>query len=235
MDWLSQFPDNHFRILLDDPEYGINAGTMAFTRETKIWAKQKNGNRSKVKKQAYEQKDWDKGTPPQEYFDEVRRVCVNYVMLGVEYFDWDGIPAGRLKWDKLRPEGLSFKDYEMAMHNFDDQEHVIKCLHNGMMRAKSVHEPTAQQGDKSLNEKRIHVCQKPTILWKLILREFNYQPDWNVGAPNFGSATSRRACYDYGLDWEGVEREESYFNSAEVEFQKHKRITDLKRTQLKLF
>lgn len=232
MEWAQSFPDKFFDVWLDDPEWGIGAGTMAFTRENNLSVVQKNGSRKKIRKNLHEQKKWDTGTPNQEYWDLARQKSKNQIVFGTDYFDWTEKPIGRLEWDKLRPDGLSFKNTEMAFQSFDDHLHSIQCLWSGMMQAKSEHHPTIQQGNKRLNEKRIHVCQKPVILWKLIFKEFNIPAGSNIGCPNFGSGTNRRAAYDYGMNWFGCEKDPDFFDMAGKEFDKYKKISDLHNKQL---
>lgn len=236
MDWARAFPDKYFDVILDDPEFGIGAGTMAFTRETGRSVVQKNGKRLKVKKEPVAQKDWDKGTPDPEYWEEIKRISKNQIVFGIDYFkDWNGVSDGRVIWNKMRPAGLSFKPTEVAFQSFDNETHIIPCLWSGMMQAKSEFEPTKQQGNKKLNEKRIHVCQKPVILWKLLFREFNIKRGSIIGAPNFGSGTSRRACYDCGMEWYGCEIDIDFFAAAEFEYEKHVINSQIDKSQLKLW
>lgn len=221
MEFFSRIPDKYFDVILDDPEWGIGAATMAFTREVNCSVPQKNGTRLKINKQAYSQKDWDIGTPPQEYFDELKRVSHHQIIFGIDYMNWIGVGPGRVIWDKMRPAGLSFKPTEVAYQSFDDQEHLIKCLWSGMMQAKSVEQPTIQQGNKKLNEKRIHPTQKPVILWKLLFDEFNIQANSRIGAPNFGSGSSRIACFDRKINWLGCDKDPDYVKSANDWFVRH--------------
>ena len=43
---------------------------------------------------------------------------------------------------------------------------------NGMMQSKSIADGGIQQGNKRLNEKRIHPTQKPVKLYKWLLSNF---------------------------------------------------------------
>lgn len=222
MEWLSTFPDKYFDLILDDPEYGIGTAKMAFTREVNNTCLQKNGTRLKINKKAYTQKEWDSsGTPGQEYFDELCRVSSHQIIFGIDYFDWKGVGPGRIVWDKLRPKGLSFKPTETAYQSFDGNTHDIKCLWSGMMQAKSVEFPTIQQGNKKLNEKRIHPAQKPVILWKLLMLHFGVPKESFVGAPNCGSQSSRIACWDMKMHWEGCDRDAEYTIAGNEWFERH--------------
>lgn len=221
MEWAAAFPDQFFDLILDDFPYGIGAGKMGFTREGGRYAKQKSGKKLYIPKEAYEQMDWDSETPPQEYFDEMRRISKNQVMFGIEYVDWLNVSSGRLKWDKMVPEGLSFKGYELAFQSFTDQVEDLKCLWSGFNQARSINNPTAQQGNKKRNDPRIHPTQKPIILWRLILRKYGVPPGSVIGCPHFGSGSNRIACYEEKMHWYGCEREPEYFNKSEAWFQQH--------------
>lgn len=152
-DLLNKFPDKFIDIAICDIPYGINASKMAFTRQRNHGIKQKNGTVLDVNKNIYTQKEWDNNVPPQEYFDEICRVSKHQIIFGVEYINWKGLGSGRIKWDKCIPEGVSFKGYEMAYCSLIDYEMEIKLLWSGMNQAKSLTEPTTQQGNKKLNEK----------------------------------------------------------------------------------
>lgn len=169
---MKRFPDKHFDLALCDIPYGKNAGTMPFTRNVQQSVKQKNGSKIIVRKKQYEQSGWDSKPPDQSYFDELVRISKEQIIFGIEYVDWSGVGPGRIKWDKCRPDGVSFKGYEMAYCSMIDYEYEIKLLYHGMMQAKSLSEPTTQQGNKKLNEKRIHPTQKPVLLYTKILQDF---------------------------------------------------------------
>ena len=74
-----------------------------------------------------------------------------------------GVGTGRIKWDKGVAEGMSFKKYELAYCSMIDYEMESPLLWTGMCQAKSLSEPMTQQGNKKLNEKRIHPCHKPIM------------------------------------------------------------------------
>lgn len=169
---MARYPDNYFDILITDIPYGINVANMAFLKEVKTTVKQKNGirlNPNKNKK-VYTTKNWDLEVPNQEFFNEVRRISKHQIIFGVEYVNWEGLGNGRIKWNKGVPEGMSFKTYEMAYCSFIDYTKDLDYLWAGMMQGKSISEPMVQQGNKKLNEKRLHPTQKPILLWNIILK-----------------------------------------------------------------
>ena len=112
--------------------------------------------------------DWDKEVPSVLFWNEFKRVTREQIFFGVEYVDWE-LGDGRIKWNKGVAEGMSFKGYEMAYCSFIDYTYDLDYLWSGMMQGKSISEPMIMQGNKKLNEKRLHPTQKPKILWDLII------------------------------------------------------------------
>lgn len=170
LELMKRYPDNYFSIGITDIPYGINVGKMAYLKENKTTVKQKNGTKlnGNKNKEIYKSYDWDKYTPSQEWFNEFCRVTKEQIFFGVEYVNYVGLKKGRIKWNKGVAEGMSFKPYELAYCSFIDYTKEIDYLWAGMMQGKSIKEPMTQQGNKKLNEKRMHPTQKPVLLWDLI-------------------------------------------------------------------
>ncbi len=228
---LPTLPNKSIDIAICDIPYGIGAGKMAYTRQATHHIKQKNGNRLEANKNKviHTQKDWDLIVPPQEYFDELCRVSKHQIIFGVEYVDWKGLGPGRIKWDKCVPEGLSFKGYERAYCSLIDYEYHLQLLWSGMNQAKSLAEPTIQQGNKKLNEKRFHPTGKPVLLYKKLLSLFA-QPGMKILDTHFGGLSLGIACLDYGCDLIASEIDKEYFDIGQ------KRIYDYQNPlQQKLF
>lgn len=74
------------------------------------------------------------------------------------------------------------------------------------------------QGNKKLNEIRIHPTQKPTMLYDWIFLQYA-KPGWKIFDPYLGSGSSRIAAYRAGLDFVGCEISEHYFNAQNERFQ----------------
>jgi len=68
MEYMRQFPDNHFQLSIVDPPYGIKYNMHA--------GKRKN------QRGRYDKKDWDNSPPDEEYFTELFRVSQNQVIWG---------------------------------------------------------------------------------------------------------------------------------------------------------
>jgi site-specific DNA-methyltransferase (adenine-specific) len=219
----SRYPDKYFDYVIDDVPYGIGAGKMAFLTERKTTVKQKNGVKlnPRKKNKPYTISDWDSQTPPQEYFDEMRRISHNQIIFGVEYVDWSGLDNGRIKWNKGVPEGMSFKDYEMAYCSSIDYTHEIDLLWAGMMQAESLQKPMSQQGNKKLNEKRIHPCHKPILLYKKIGLDFDLKGK-KVYCGHNGSGSDRIAFDGYVDEFIASEINPEYFNKQEDRYREYK-------------
>lgn len=170
MELMKRYPDNYFSIGITDIPYGIDVGNMAFITENKTTVKQKNGTKlNPNNNKKLSPSDWDKKTPDQRWFDEFKRVTKNQIFFGIEYVNYKGLGSGIIKWNKGVHKDVSFKSYELAYCSFIDYTHEIDYLWSGMMQGKSITEPMVQQGNKKLNEKRLHPTQKPILLWDLIL------------------------------------------------------------------
>ena len=168
-DVMARYPDNHFDLACCDIPYGINVGKMAYLTEQNTQVLQKNGSKLKIKNRPkYALKEWDLNVPDQRYYDEVCRISKHQIIFGVEYVDWIGLGSGRIIWDKLVADGMSFNRYEKAYCSFIDFEMTVPLLWSGFMQAKSLKEPTYAKGNKKKNEKRIHPTQKPVMLYCLL-------------------------------------------------------------------
>ena len=221
--YLKDCKDKQFDIGVCDPPWGIDVANMAYLTEVNTTVKQKNGSRlnGNKQKQIHIKKDWDLTSPTQEYFNELRRVTKHQIIFGVDYFDWEGIGTGRIKWNKMFAEGMSFKSYEMAYCSLIDDEIEIKLLWAGMCQAESLDFPTTQQGNKKKNEKRIHPCHKPILLYKMIYQMF-VKEGWSIYDSHLGGQSSRIAAYDMGIDFYGNENDFDYFTQGNARFETHR-------------
>lgn len=194
MEAMPQMAAKEFGLALCDIPYGIGAPRMAFARETKTTVKQKNGTRMSPSrnKMVHEPSEWDDKCPDISYLHELQRVTERQIIFGADYAKWEGLGKGRIKWDKGFAEGVSFNRYEHAYQSFSEEEIEIQLLWAGMCQAKSLSEPMVQQGNKRLNEKRIHPCHKPVLLYLRLILDFYKQG--GVLDTHSGSQSSREAC-----------------------------------------
>lgn len=219
MEFMRTLPDKFFDICITDPPYGIGVAKMAYTQEENRPCRQKNGNILKVKKLSYKHGDWDNVTPDKLYFDELKRISKEQIIWGVEYYDYE-FGKGRIKWDKGVPDGVSFKRYEYAYCSYIDNEVLFEFLWAGFCQAVTSAYPFIQQGNKKLNEHRIHPTQKPVALYKWLLKNYA-KPGDKIFDSHMGSQSSRIACYDGGFDYWGCELDEDYFRDGCKRFKNH--------------
>lgn len=217
-----QYPDKFYDWGIADIPLGIDVGNMSYIKNSSIKVKQSAGNVLKLKRREFETKDWDKEAPGQDYYDEFCRITKNQIIFGIDYVDWQNVGNGRIVWDKCVPEGMSFSRYETAYCSAIDYTHEIKLLWSGFMQAKSLSEPTTQQGNKKKNEKRIHITQKPVLLYKKLLLDF-VKIGESVFDSHLGSGSIRIACDEYGVNFTGCEIDEQYFALEEQRFFEHKK------------
>lgn len=174
--------DNEFELAIVDPPYGINI----------------NSNMGLKKGQAkrHEEKGWDKHIPPDEYFVQLRRVSVNQIVWGGNYFPL-GISRHVIWWEKETPEGMSFSDGELAWTSFD--------------RANKSYKRNNVTNDK------IHPTQKPIELYKWLLKNYAKLGDIILDT-HLGSGSSRIAAYQMGFDFIGYEIDKDYFEAQEKRY-----------------
>ncbi len=164
--------------------------------------------------------------PSAEFFDELLRVAKYYIVWGCNYFDYV-FAHGRIVWDKCNGKS-SFLDCEIAATNLIESVRLFPFMWNGMCQGKSMSEGRVMQGNKALNEKRIHPTQKPVALYAWLLKTFA-QKGWTVLDTHLGSGSSAIACYELGHPMVGIEIDHNYYKAAE------RRLIDYQRQMKFLF
>lgn len=163
--------------------------------------------------------------PSAEYFEELQRVAKFYIVWGCNYFDYI-FAHGRIVWDKCNGAS-SFSDCEIAATNLIESVRLFPFMRNGMLQGKSISEGRIMQGNKALNEKRIHPTQKPVALYVWLLNTFAKE-GWKILDTHLGSGSSAIACHELGYTMLGIELDHKYYEAAE------QRLIDCQK-QLKLF
>ena len=176
MEYMKTLPDKAFDLAIVDPPYGIDINSSG--RLGHYGGK----------------KNWDAGIPSDEYFNELKRVTVNRIICGGNYF---GLPATRgfIIWDKQQPEGVSFASCEYAWTNFDRS-------------AKSFY-MRPQDADPI----RIHPTQKPVKLYEWLLKNYA-KPGDRILDTHLGSGSSAIAAHYGGFDFVGTELDSDYYAAA---------------------
>jgi site-specific DNA-methyltransferase (adenine-specific) len=205
MQGMKEFPDKYFDLAIVDPPYGRKEHG---GRNRSGYVRQKNGSKIFVKDGQYENRKWDNEPPSEEYFNELMRVSKNQIIFGCNYFDYPLI-GGRIIWDKCN-DGSDQSDAEIAYCSMNDRVDIFRYMLRGMFQGKSITEGTVQQGNKKLNEKRIHPTQKPVALYEWLLSRYA-KPDDIILDTHVGSASSLIACYNTSHKFVGFELDEYYY------------------------
>lgn len=208
MEAMKEFRDDFFDLAVVDPPYFSGPERRGFYG-SKI-------SRIGVHRDYPVSPEWTK--PGKEYFDELRRVSRHYIVWGCNYFDYS-FASGRIVWDKCNGES-SFSDCEIAATDLFSSVRLFRYMWSGMMQGKSITEGHIMQGNKSLNEKRIHPTQKPVALYDWIFKNYA-KPGEKILDTHLGSGSSRIAAYEAGADFIGFEVDSSCFAREEERFKEY--------------
>ena len=131
------------------------------------------------------------------------------------------LKGGRIVWNKLVPEGVSFSDCEIAYCSLIERVEIVHYRWAGMMQGiycgKDVQKALIQQGNKQLNENRIHPTQKPIALYDWTYKKYAKQ-GMKILDTNLGSGSNRISAYKAGLDFTACELDTEYFNAQDARF-----------------
>ena len=195
MEYMATVPDKYFDLACVDPPYGINASKGT-------WG---SPNKGKVKN--YGKKDWDKQTPEQDYFLELRRVSKNQIVWGANHFI-SRLPIDSscwIVWDKENGDS-NFADCELAWSSFKSAVRKFKFRWNGML-----------QENMKNKEERIHPTQKPVALYEWLLTNYAKKGQ-RILDTHLGSGSSAIAAHYFGVDFVGCELDKDYFEAAKARF-----------------
>lgn len=227
MEILPTIPDQAFDLAIVDPPYGIEIHKAKLMQENMRRCRQKSGATLSVRGGYYTKEAWDDACPSIDYFHQLFRVSKNQIIFGVNYFPFNELfTGGRIVWDKCNGEN-SFSDAEIAYCSFHKRIRLFRYMWSGMCQGKSITEGHIQQGNKKLNEKRIHPTQKPVALYKWILSNYA-KPGNRILDTHLGSGSICIACDDTGFEMTGIEVYASHFDAAKKRLIEH-------RLQQKLF
>lgn len=220
MEFLRSQPDGAFDLAIVDPPYFSGPEKRGYygSKVSSV-----GGVRS------YEKSDeWN--VPGEEYFRELLRVAKHYIVWGCNYYDFRFAP-GRIIWDKCN-QSSTFSDAEIAATDLIDSVRLFPFMWNGMLQGRSVEDGRTMQGNKALNEKRIHPTQKPVALYVWLLQRFA-KPGWKILDTHLGSGSSRIAAYGLGYDFTGCEIDKKYYDAQNERFEREVRcIQQVKGTKI---
>lgn len=202
MDYMAGLPDKAFDLAIVDPPYGINAPRInGMPSDRKAGSSSFNGKATgrlsngggKLKDRILNNADcnWDSEIPSSEYFDELRRVSVNQIIWGGNYFN---LPPTRgiVCWDKVQP-WPNFSAWEMAWTSFDCVARIFKFDN--------------RTGDK------IHPTQKPVELYEWLLANYSERGQ-TILDTHGGSMSIAIACKNSNNPLTVCESNANYFNNA---------------------
>lgn len=206
MEIMASLPDYYFDIGLVDPPY--------FDGPQKKGYNGKGYSSLNIKRSGFLPIDDTWYIPDELYFKELKRVTKNQIIWGANHFAgmFNSSSSCWIVWDKVNGNS-SFSDVELAYTSFPGGARMLRYMWNGMNQGKSIKEGHIQQGDKKLNEKRIHPTQKPVMLYKWILDKFA-KPGDKILDTHAGSCSSVVACIDMGFDYLACELNKEYYEAA---------------------
>lgn len=206
---MARFPDKYFDLAVVDPPYFSGP-----ERRSYYGSEVSTKNVRRVKYPVVEK--WE--VPGADYFHELERVAKRYIVWGCNYFDYRFAP-GRIVWDKCNGSS-TYSDCEIAATNIHDSVRLYRYMWNGMMQGKSVDEGHIMRANKATNDVRTHPTQKPIDLYRWIFRTYAKEGQ-RILDTHVGNGTSRRAAWDYRLEFIGFEIDKTYYDIQELYYNEH--------------
>ena len=193
MDLMVDAPENHWQLSIIDPPYGIGVSGQSGSANNDRWNSPIDKN--------YHSPDWDSKIPSKEYFDLLKRVSVNQIIWGANYFPYVWPSKGVICWDKKTTGNYS--NFELAATTFNKPAKIFEWLWNGFR--------------KQQHEDRIHPTQKPVKLYDWLLANYA-KPGDRILDTHLGSGSSAIAAHYAGHDFVGIELDKDYFKAAKKRF-----------------
>lgn len=185
--YMRSLPDKFFDLAIADPPYGT-ADVKAHDPRGRFGTRfNKYRDTSDTSPTALDV------APPQEFFDELRRVSCHQIIWGGNFF---AMPPAKcfLVWVKTNiPEKFTMAMCEYAWTSLTGNAKVF--YHSSMRDKQSGH---------------FHPTEKPIALYQWLLRNYA-QPGQRIFDPMMGSQSSRIAAYAMGYDYYGCEMDAGYY------------------------
>ena len=206
MELMATLKDKEIDLAIVDPPYGIGESCGKNASRNKGF----NGNRLKMTfSRDYGNKDWDKKTPDENYFRELKRVSKNQIIFGGNYFiNYLDNTSCMIVWDKDNGES-DFADCELAWTSFKTAVRKIKFRWNGLL-----------QEHMKNKEIRFHPTQKPVKLYEWLLTNYA-KPNDLILDTHCGSASSLIACENLGFKYIASELDKDYYHQSLQRLETH--------------
>lgn len=215
-DLMKRTPDKYYDLAIVDPPY--------FNAVNKLGYYGQDVSKTNVKRNYYKPcESW--GVPDNNYYTELCRVSKNQIIWGINYYNFENVPHGRIIWDKMKNESCTFSDGEIASCSLIETVRFFRYRWDGML-----------QENMKNKEKKIHPTQKPIDLYKWLLKNYAKKDDKIIDT-HLGSGSIAIACIDMGFDLTACELDTDYYNSAMERIQNHsaqKELFEIKGGQLEL-
>jgi len=201
MNLMSRYEDNHFDLAIVDPPYGIDVDKQRINskRKTAKWQ-----NPTEYKYKSFD----DSKMPTKEYFTELKRVSINQIIWGANYFVEHLKPSkGWIVWNKKADIKEHLSMAELAWSSFDRKCNMYNHLWAGFKKKYQI--------------KRIHPTEKPKELYEWLLMNYAKEGD-KILDTHLGSGSIAIACHNLGYDLTACELDKDYYNAAIKRIEQHK-------------
>lgn len=190
MEYMRTVPDKYFDLAIVDPPYGI--GIVQQMEKTV----KSDSSMMKLSK-GITGEHWDNAIPEATYFEELRRVSVNQIIWGGNYFlDYLGSTRCFCVWDKMNGTN-PMADAELAWTSF-----------GGSVRMFRMHHFSAGYDEKQ------HPTQKPVKLYQWLLQNYA-KPEFKILDTHLGSGSSAIAAHYFGVaEFVGTELDADYYKAC---------------------
>ena len=208
---MRRMKDKQYQLALVDPPYGIGM------------------DGGSIGKNNFTIKRWDRQIPSKLYFEELKRVSINFICWGGNYFT-DHLPpiSSWIYWDKMQDGwGHTFSSGELAYATLGGpmRQFVYKNQGNYIGFPMAITTKT-----KHPEEKKIHPTQKPVALYKWLLTNYA-KPGDKILDTHGGSGSICIACHDLGFDLDWYEIDAEYFQAAKGRLERHQRQATISFTE----
>tara|TARA_R110000765_G_scaffold416739_1_gene518737 strand:- start:814 stop:1473 length:660 start_codon:yes stop_codon:yes gene_type:complete len=199
---MRKMPDNAYDLAIVDPPYGIGATVTIGAGDMRSGV---------MVESKWEKKQWDNNRPTKEYFKQLKRVSVNQIIWGGNYFsDLLSVSPCWIVWDKV--QRIKLPDAEFAWCSFKTGIKIFEYSRSKL------------QG--FMNPNRFHPTEKPVKLYEWLLT--NYAKEGNkILDTHLGSCSIAIACHNLKFDLDGWELDEDYYKAGVKRFEQHKKQLQL--------